>query len=108
MNLVRGHGSDIQEVSGKGNPRAASTVNHPLGKAIDRSLPLRANQRMVPLASQAVARPSVVRPERRHRCKREPPRQTGKTPLRRVEYPTAAPILDVLAQSRQRGEPGLP
>ena len=49
----RDHGSDIQDVSGSGNFPAASTVSHPLGSGIILSLPLRAIQRMTPLASQA-------------------------------------------------------
>ena len=54
VNLSRGHGSSIHEVSGIGNEPAPSTVSHPSGIAIVLSLPLRAIQRRAPRASQCV------------------------------------------------------
>ncbi len=60
ITVFRDNGSDIHEVSGSGNFPAASTVSHPLANAIERSLPLRANHRMTPLASQVVASSIVV------------------------------------------------
>lgn len=52
VNLSLGHGSDIHDVSGSGNPRAFSTVIHPSGNAMERTLPLRAIQRRTPQRSQ--------------------------------------------------------
>jgi hypothetical protein len=64
VNLSRGHGSDIQDVSGRGSPRASDTVSHPSGSSIVLTLPLRAIQRSSRRASQAVASSSVVRASR--------------------------------------------
>jgi hypothetical protein len=61
VNLSRGHGSSIQDVSGSGNERASSTANHPWDNGIVLSLPLRATQRNMPHDSQAVASSTVVR-----------------------------------------------
>ena len=61
MNLSRGHGSSIHEVSGSGSPRASRTVSHPSRKVIQRSLPLLATHRSSPHPSQAVAKSNVVR-----------------------------------------------
>jgi len=60
VNLSLGHGSSIQEVSGRGSRSAASTVSHPWDNGIVLSLPLRATQRKTPQDSQTVARSSVV------------------------------------------------
>ena len=60
VNLSRGQGSSIHDVYGIGNSRASDTVSHCCGDAMKRTLPLRVNQRVAPLASQVVATAIVV------------------------------------------------
>jgi hypothetical protein len=101
VNFALDHGSSIHDVSGNGNERAASTVSHPSGSAMERSLPLRASWRRTSRASQAVAG-SPESTARRHTYLMPAP--SFREWLRnRAQEPLAAGILPMLVARSAAG-----